>query len=136
MAVICPRCGAAYDITLFQFGRCVECECGGWLDLRSGHTLPHATRAEGGFPMAEIPVGKVSHYFSHLHVAAVELTGGSLSVGDVIRIKGHTTDFVQPVTSIQIEHQSVATAGPGQSVGIEVREHAREHDVVYKVVAD
>ncbi len=135
MAVICPRCGAAYDITLFQFGRCVHCECGRWLDLQSGHTLTHAGQAEGGFPMAEISVGKVSHYFSHLHVAAVELTG-TLAVGDVVHIHGHTTDFVQPVHSLQVEHQAVQVAGPGQSVGMEVRDHAREHDIVFKIIAD
>lgn len=28
MAVTCPRCGRQYDITLFQFGRTVTCDCG------------------------------------------------------------------------------------------------------------
>ncbi len=28
MAVPCPRCGREYDVTLFQFGRTVECDCG------------------------------------------------------------------------------------------------------------
>ncbi len=28
MAVLCPRCGRQYDITLFQFGRSIRCECG------------------------------------------------------------------------------------------------------------
>ncbi|MFW6107849.1 MAG: histidine phosphatase family protein [bacterium] len=28
MAVVCTRCGRQYDVTLFQFGRTVRCECG------------------------------------------------------------------------------------------------------------
>jgi hypothetical protein len=36
---------------------------------------------------------------------------------------------------MQVEHQSVSEAGTGQEIGMRVTEHAREHDVVYKVVA-
>lgn len=28
MAVICPVCGRQYDVTLFQFGQAVACDCG------------------------------------------------------------------------------------------------------------
>ena len=54
-------------------------------------------------------------------------------MGDTIRIKGHTSDFIQPVDSMQIDGKGVQQASVGQSVGIKVKEHAREHDVVYKV---
>ncbi len=86
--------------------------------------------------MAEEEIGRISHYFSKAGVAAIEITKGSLAVGDTIRIKGHTSDFTQKVDSMQIEHQTVQTAVPGQSIGIKVAQHAREHDVVYKVTAD
>jgi hypothetical protein len=33
---------------------------------------------------------------------------------------------------MEIDHVHVNEAGPGQSFGLRVREHAREHDVVYK----
>lgn len=82
--------------------------------------------------MPEEDVGKVSDYFAKIGVAAIELTG-SLSVGDTIHIKGHTTDFEQKVESIQIEHQNVEKANPGDSIGIKAKERVREHDVVYKV---
>jgi putative protease len=82
--------------------------------------------------MPEEEVGKVSDYFAKIGVAAIELTG-SLSVGDTIHIKGHTTDFEQKVDSIQIEHQSVEKANPGDSIGIKVKDRVRGHDVVYKV---
>jgi len=28
VAVLCKRCGRQYDVTLFQFGRTVRCDCG------------------------------------------------------------------------------------------------------------
>jgi putative protease len=83
--------------------------------------------------MEEQRIGVVTHYFGHLQVAAVDLTDGELRTGDTIHIKGHTSDFTQRVESMQIEHQPVEKAAAGQTVGLRVNEHAREHDVVYKV---
>jgi putative protease len=77
-------------------------------------------------------IGVVTHYYNHLSVAIVLLETGSLRVGDVIHIKGHTSDFSQPVESLEIDHAHVNEARPGQSFGLRVREHAREHDAVYK----
>ena len=57
-----------------------------------------------------------------------------LHVGDKIHIQGHTTDFVQTVGSMQIEHEQVKEADPGQSVGVKVEEHVREGDTVYLAV--
>jgi putative protease len=83
--------------------------------------------------MEEKEVGRVTHYFSKIGVAAVELKD-KLRVGETIHIKGHTTDFTQEVSSMQIEHETVSEAKAGQSVGIKVREKVREHDIVYKVI--
>ena len=63
----------------------------------------------------------------------MELTQGTIRVGDTIQIKGHTTDFKQPVESMEIEHQRVMEGSAGQSFGLKVRDHARENDIVYKV---
>lgn len=84
--------------------------------------------------MAEVEIGKVTHYFSKIRVAAIEITSDSLSVGDTIRIKGHTSDFTQEVDSMQIDNQPVETATVGQTIGLKVVEHARQNDTVYKVV--
>jgi len=78
-------------------------------------------------------IGLVTHYFSHLSVAVVKLEAATLRVGDTIHIRGHTTDFKQRVDSLQVNHASVPEAGPNDDFGLKVREHAREHDVVYKV---
>ncbi|MBI5399373.1 translation elongation factor-like protein [Candidatus Saganbacteria bacterium] len=78
----------------------------------------------------EKQLGKVDHFFGHLSVAAIKLTA-PLKVGDIVHIKGHTTDFTQPVDSIQIEHESLAQATKGEDIGIKVKDKVREHDVVY-----
>jgi putative protease len=87
-------------------------------------------------PLAgEERVGVVTHYFSQISVAIVRLELSSLRVGDTIHITGHTSDFRQRVESLQVEHQSVPEVGVGQEIGLKVIEHAREHDVVYKMTA-
>ena len=78
-------------------------------------------------------IGVVTHYYSHLAVAVVKLEAARLRVGDTIHIRGHTTDFKQRVDSLQVNHAPVQEAGPGDDFGLKVRDHAREHDVVYKV---
>ena len=103
---------------------------------------PKAKRAAARAPMPKpavptIPpgterIGVVTHYFSHLTVAIVQLETGSVRAGDVVHIKGHTSDFTQPVESMEVDHVRVNEAYPGQSFGLRVKEHAREHDVVYK----
>ena len=84
--------------------------------------------------MEEKQVGKVIKFFGKIGVAAIQLSEGSLKVGDTIHIVGHTTDVTLTVDSMQVENQSVAEAGIGADVGIKITDRVREHDVVYKVV--
>lgn len=78
-----------------------------------------------------VEVGRVTHFFSKISVAVIELTA-PLAVGDRIAIKGPTTDFEQVVESMQIEHQNVQRAEAGQSIGLKVAQRVRERDMVYK----
>lgn len=78
-------------------------------------------------------IGIVEDYFAKISVIAVKLEG-ELKVGDKIHIKGHTTDFIQIVDSMQIEHQNVSFAKKGDNVGIKAEQKARKGDVVYKVI--
>ena len=82
--------------------------------------------------MPEQEIGTVEHFFDHIGVVAITLTGG-LTVGDTIHIKGHTTDVTTTVDSMQIEHESVKKAGKGDAVGIRIVDKARQHDKVFKV---
>ena len=84
----------------------------------------------------EEEIGKITHYFSQINVGVLELSKGTLQIGDTIHIKGHTTDFYQKVESMQAEHNSVDSAKPSEPVGIKVESPVRENDIIFKVTED
>lgn len=73
-------------------------------------------------------------FFAKPSVVAVDITSGTLSIGDTIRIRGATTNFEQKIESMEIDRKPIQSATVGQSVGIKVKERARPHDKVYKLV--
>ena len=77
-------------------------------------------------------IGTVTNYFAKIGVAAIKLSD-HLKVGDTIAIIGAHTDFEQQVESMQVERQAISEAGPGDEVGIKVKERVRGGDKVYKV---
>jgi translation elongation factor EF-Tu-like GTPase len=83
-------------------------------------------------PIEGEQIGQITHYFGHIGVAVVELTG-TLKVGDVIRIVGGEADFNQPVDSMEYEHQKIQEAKAGQAVGMKVKDKVHEGYKVYKV---
>jgi len=83
----------------------------------------------------EVEIGSVTHFYGHLCVAIVQLNE-SLKLGDKIHILGHTTDFEQRVTSIEVEHHPVVWVKPGDHVAVKVIGPVREHDIVYRVVEE
>ena len=78
--------------------------------------------------------GIITHFFPKVDAAVVKLTKGTISVGDTIVIKGHTSDFKEKVQSIQLDHVPIQDAEKGMEIGLKVKAKVREHDVVYKVV--
>jgi putative protease len=78
-----------------------------------------------------LQVGHITHFFSKISVAIVELTA-PLAVGDRILVKGPSTDFEQLVDSMQIEHANIQRAESGQSIGLKIAQPVKERDVVYK----
>lgn len=85
--------------------------------------------------MAEQLIGKVAHYWGHISVAGIEITDGELNVGEMIHIRGVTTDLTQEVSSMQIDKESIEKAKAGMSVGVKVAEKVRDHDSVFKIVS-
>lgn len=83
--------------------------------------------------MAELKIGTVSDFFAHPVVAGIELSG-ELIAGDLVRIKGHTTDIEFVVSSMQVDNNPVTAAKAGDAVGIKVTERVRPGDTVYKVI--
>jgi putative protease len=83
--------------------------------------------------MMEEEVGHITHYFSKIGVAVIEITSGSLKIGETIHVKGHSSDFTQTAESLQQEHQAIPEAKKGGSFGMKVKEPVREGDRIYKV---
>jgi translation initiation factor IF-2 len=80
----------------------------------------------------DVKIGKVTHYYSRLSVAVLELEG-DLAVGEQIMILGKTTELTQMVTSMQIEHHNVQAVKAGMQVALKVIDQVRQGDLVYKV---
>ncbi len=83
--------------------------------------------------MAEEEVGVIVKFFAKPSVAALEVKAGSIKKGDTLHFKGHTTDFTQTVTSMEIDNRPVDEAKPGDLVGLKVSQRVRPNDKVYKV---
>jgi len=78
-------------------------------------------------------IGKVSHYFSQIGVAVIELSD-SLSIGDTVRIVGgEATDFEQTIDSMEMEHEKIEKAKKGDAIGTKVKEKVREGYKVFKI---
>lgn len=83
----------------------------------------------------EVEVGKVTHYYPHISVAVLKLIE-RVKLGDEIRIQGHTTNFIQRVFSMQVDHHEVLWVKPGDDVALRVVAPVREHDIVYRVIEE
>lgn len=81
----------------------------------------------------EKEIGFVEHFFGHISVAGIKITGGKLKVGDTIHIKGHTTDFTEKIASMQIDNREILEAKAGDDIGVKMVGKCREHDKVYLV---
>ena len=81
--------------------------------------------------MADQFIGTVVHQWRQVGAALISVADGQLSVGDTIHIKGHTTDFVQMVESMQVDHEPVDSARAGEEVAIGVTDRVRVQDTVF-----
>ena len=79
-----------------------------------------------------VQVGVITHYFERIKVCVVELTQGSVLIGDRLTILGNKTKFIQKVWSMQIESEDVKVAKKGQLIGLKVDKIVAVGDKVYK----
>ena len=86
--------------------------------------------------MEEQEIGYISNFLNKISVAIIEMTDGTLAVGNTIHILGRSTDFTETVSSMEIDHVSVDTVKKGDSLGLRVSENPRRKDKVYKVIED
>ncbi len=77
-------------------------------------------------------IGVVTHYFPQVRAAVIKLKV-PLNIGDAVKIKGHTTDLTQAITSMQIDRVPINSAKKGQEIGLLVDSRVRQNDTVYAV---
>jgi len=83
--------------------------------------------------MADVRVGKITHYFDNIGVAVVNIEDESLTVGDTIKVVG-SNEFEQTVESMQVNHENIDVAEKGTEVGMKMAEKVKKGDEIYKVV--
>ncbi len=83
----------------------------------------------------EIRVGKVLHYYTRLNVAVICLEN-PLKIGEFIHFIGYTTDFSQPIFSMEFNHRKIAASESCEEVALQVVDTVREGDFVYRIVED
>ncbi|OGO21731.1 MAG: hypothetical protein A2Y54_09280 [Chloroflexi bacterium RBG_16_51_16] len=80
-------------------------------------------------------IGKVTHFFDQISVAVLALVE-TVKVGDTLHFLGHSTDFKQEVTSLQIEHKEVKEAKKGDDVALKVSQKVHPNDKVFKLTGE
>ncbi|MGI5826066.1 MAG: hypothetical protein ACOX50_01485 [Patescibacteria group bacterium] len=83
--------------------------------------------------MADVKVGKITHYFDRIGVAVVELSD-TLKTGDKVRIGGIIEDFQMTVSSMQVEHEQLEEAKKGDTIGMKVDQPVKVGDEVFKLI--
>lgn len=78
------------------------------------------------------PIGKVIHYYDKLGVAIVDLTSGSLKVGDSLKFKKGDSEFTQTIESLQVEHSQADSVKSGDSFGLKVDQVTKPGTLVFK----
>ncbi len=78
------------------------------------------------------PVGIVTHYYGGIGVAIIKFSK-PLKAGTTVQFKGATTNFTQPLDSMQYDHKEIVAAAKGKEVGVKVKERVREGDEVFLV---
>jgi hypothetical protein len=80
-------------------------------------------------------IGSVSHYYNRIGVAVLELDA-PLKMGDRLLFLGHTSEFTQPVGSMEIDHRKIQEVGAGAEVAVKVIRRVRRGDQVFRISAD
>lgn len=81
----------------------------------------------------DIQIARVLNFYDKVRVAVIEIIDQPIRVGDVIRIRGTETDFVQTVTMLQIENHKVDFVDEGEICVLGVTSPVQVGDMIYLV---
>ena len=85
--------------------------------------------------MAGKRIGEVSHFYDRISVAVVSLTA-DLAIGNKVHFLGHGSDFMQEVTSMEIEHKPIESAKKGDEVAIKVIKPVKKKTSVFLITEE
>ena len=77
-------------------------------------------------------IGRITHFYPKVSAGVIKLKK-TLIMHDTIHVRGHTSDFIQKVSSLQIDNKPIKRASGGKLVGFLAARRVRRHDKVYKV---
>ena len=77
-------------------------------------------------------LGEITHYFPKVNAGVIKVGRKPLKVGDVIWVRGETTNFKQKINSMQINRIPIDEAKPGEEIGIEMKSWVRAGDQVFQ----
>jgi len=80
-------------------------------------------------------IGKVSHYFDKISVAAIKLEAG-LRAGQEVHFLGHGADFTQVISSMQMNNEEIASAIAGDEIGTKVDEKVKSGAEVFLIESE
>ena len=82
---------------------------------------------------SEERIGVVSHYYSRISVAVIDLRK-DLHQDEMIHFLGTHTDFQQTVQSMQVDHEYVEQTRAGTQIAVRVKQRVRRNDSVFRLV--
>lgn len=83
----------------------------------------------------KVYLGKITNYFTKIHVAEIKIENGTLNRGDTVLILGPTTGMVKyTVDEIRVDLKETDTALKGEYCSIKADDFLRRSDKVYKWV--
>lgn len=77
------------------------------------------------------PIGKVVHFYDKLGVAIIDLSTGTLKVGQEVKFKHGDEEVSQKIESLQVDHKDVDEVKKGDSFGVKVDKPTKVGTEVY-----
>jgi hypothetical protein len=80
----------------------------------------------------ETHVGRVTHWYNKIGVAALDLDG-RVTRGDHVKVRKGDAEFDDTIASIEIDHVDVPEADVGDNATVKLSHAAKEGSDVYRV---
>ncbi len=77
-------------------------------------------------------IGEVTHYYDRINVVVIMLSH-VLKLGDQIHFLGHGSDFLQEITSMELDHKKIKSAKKNQEIALKVSKPVKNNTTVYLI---